>query len=270
MLKTVVAHPSVVLMPTFTHFAFTSNKKLCRGRREKREQEKEKGDSVDPYITFSPRLTIMNVILSIVCNVAYCIIMTQISNTRFNEYLFLHLNLYNIPHTTIYPFIKVIILGSLLTLFSIPFISKSSGNCSHICSVLLTHLSSNAAAYILFHRLTFVLVFVFTIGPYTPWHLQIFLIPVSILGLVFTLPLLTNHSKSILPTCAFPCNLPACFSLPGVEYGALVCSDPHVHYILGTYDKPSRVLEDEEDVSQKKADVRVDSQEHEIVKQELN
>ena len=43
-----------------------------------------------------------------------------------------------------------------------------------------------------------------------------------------------------------------------------------MHYILGTYDKPSRVLEDEEDVSQKKADVRVDSQEHEIVKQELN
>ena len=87
MLKTFVAHPSVVLMPTFTHFAFTSNKKLCRGRREKREQEKEKGDSVDPYITFSPRLTIMNVILSIVCNVAYCIIMTHIS-TYFSAFTF--------------------------------------------------------------------------------------------------------------------------------------------------------------------------------------
>ena len=267
MLKTFVAHPSVVLMPTFTHFTFTSNEKLCRGRREKGEQEKEKGDSVDPFITFSPRLTIMNVILSIVCNVAYCIIMTQISTTRSNEYLFLRLYLYNIPHTIIYPFIKVIILGSLLTLFSIPFISKSSGNCSHICSVILTHLT-------LLHRLTFVLIFVFTIGPYIPWHLQIFLIPVSILGLVFTLPLLTNYSKSILPTCAFPCNLPACFSLPGVEYGALVCSDPQVHYVLGTNDKPRRVLEDEEDVNQKKVDVRVDeavdSQEHEIVKQELN
>ena len=116
MLKTFVAHPSVVLMPTFTHFTFTSNEKLCRGRREKGEQEKEKGDSVDPFIIFSPWLTIMNVILSIVCNVAYCIIMTQISTTRFNEYLFLHLYLYNyislyynIPHTNIYPFITVII-----------------------------------------------------------------------------------------------------------------------------------------------------------------
>ena len=44
-----------------------------------------------------------------------------------------------------------------------------------------------------------------------------------------------------------------------------------VHYVLGTNDKPRRVLED---VNKKKVDVRVDeavdSQEHEIVKQELN
>ena len=44
-----------------------------------------------------------------------------------------------------------------------------------------------------------------------------------------------------------------------------------MHYVLSTNDKPRRVLED---VNKKKVDVRVDeavdSQEHEIVKQELN
>ena len=43
-------------------------------------------------------------------------------------------------------------------------------------------------------------------------------------------------------------NLPACFSLPRVEYGALVCSDPQAHFVLDDDGKPVRVLEEEDKV----------------------
>ena len=43
-------------------------------------------------------------------------------------------------------------------------------------------------------------------------------------------------------------NIPACFSLPRVEYGALVCSKPEAHFVLDTDGRPENVLENKEEV----------------------
>ena len=50
-----------------------------------------------------------------------------------------------------------------------------------------------------------------------------------------------------------PCatNHPACISLPGVEYGALVCSKPEAHFVVDTDGRPEHVLENEEEVDNK-------------------
>ena len=76
--KTIVAHPSVVLMPAFTHFAFESSDKWCRGKDEEGDQEEgeTRRESTEPFIRFSPKFTLVNVILSIVGNVVYGISLT--------------------------------------------------------------------------------------------------------------------------------------------------------------------------------------------------
>lgn len=51
----------------------------------------------------------------------------------------------------------------------------------------------------------------------------------------------------VLPTRYCNFTYPACFSLPRVEYGALVCSDPQAHYVLDADGKPELVHEEEED-----------------------
>ena len=62
MRKTIVAPPSVVLMPTFTHFTFRSNTKWCKGSEDEggeREEGKTTALSTEPFITFSPKFTIV-------------------------------------------------------------------------------------------------------------------------------------------------------------------------------------------------------------------
>ena len=56
-LKTLVAHPSVFLLPVFSFFTFASNSKVCccRGERQTGETGKEK-----TFITFSPKYTAIN------------------------------------------------------------------------------------------------------------------------------------------------------------------------------------------------------------------
>ena len=70
-LKTFIAHPSILLMPTFTHFAFVSSTKWCKrshkeeGREEGEEEEEgERQEKTDPYIAFSSRATVCNLLLS--------------------------------------------------------------------------------------------------------------------------------------------------------------------------------------------------------------
>ena len=58
-LKTVISHPSIVLLPTFTHFTFASSTKWCkRSPKEEGEEEEEEGEkeerAEEPFVIFSP------------------------------------------------------------------------------------------------------------------------------------------------------------------------------------------------------------------------
>ena len=72
-LKTFIAHPSIILMPIFTHFAFASSTKWCKRNQEEEEgqeegEEEEEGENqekTDPYIAFSTKATVCNLLLYI-------------------------------------------------------------------------------------------------------------------------------------------------------------------------------------------------------------
>ena len=238
MLKTIVAHPSVVLMPAFTHFSF----ECSRGRNEEGEgesenEEKSTGGSTpaEPFITFSPKFTIINIILSIFGNVVYGLSLTQIDRSDETWYSpgpavlpkYHHVYLLSLP---------IPILGLFLTLSSLIFLSNSS-RIHFTVKYTLANLIFNTAAYLVF----FISLVDLSPGSPYPWAEHIYFLPVPIFGLLVTiLKVILSHYCNI--------NLPACFSLPGVEYGALVCSDPQAHYVLGADGKPEHVLEDEEEV----------------------
>ena len=129
LLKTIVAHPSVVLMPTFTFYTFTSSTKWCKGNtsKETQAQEEEKVKATTnkdkPFITFSPKYTLLNIALSIAFNIVYGISMTHIGGWRRNyfygntlpKYLEAYLYTLSVP-----------IFGLLFTLSSLPLLSESS------------------------------------------------------------------------------------------------------------------------------------------------
>ena len=61
-LKTLLAHPSVFLLPVFSHFTFASNSKpCCQG-----------GDGGKSFIAFSPKYTAINVGVSVAGILTYC------------------------------------------------------------------------------------------------------------------------------------------------------------------------------------------------------
>ena len=67
----------------------------------------------------------------------------------------------------------------------------------------------------------------------------------TILGLLLTL--LTLALTSTRQTCCSRSNCCCtCFTLPRVEYGALVVSKPQAHFVLGANGKPELVPEGEE------------------------
>ena len=143
-------------------------------------------------------------------------------------------------HIYLLPWILVPILSFLLTLSSLLFISKSSRIPSAV-KYILGNLVFNTAAYFAFS-----LILPAINGQPThstehyASHQQIYFLPIPILGLLVTfLKIILSHYYNI--------PLPTCFSLPRVEYGALVCSDLQAHYILGTNGKLERVLQYEED-----------------------
>ena len=71
-LKTFLAHPSIVLMPAFTHFAFGSSRNWFKRRLTEEESKKEgeqeekqeTGEEEEPFVTFSTTFTLANVLLS--------------------------------------------------------------------------------------------------------------------------------------------------------------------------------------------------------------
>ena len=74
-LKTFISHPSILLLPTFTHFTFASSTKWCKrspkeegkeGGEEEEEGEKQDkaggGEPEEPFIVFSPKFTLLNIL----------------------------------------------------------------------------------------------------------------------------------------------------------------------------------------------------------------
>ena len=95
-LKTFLAHPSVLLLPVFTNFTFVSNSKVCCGGRGEKEEES--------YLVFSPKFTAINVAVSLAGSLIYFVTMAQL-----NPILFLF------PEVPII-FLPLAILGVILTL----------------------------------------------------------------------------------------------------------------------------------------------------------
>ena len=165
-LKTILAHPSIILMPTFTHFTFASSTKWCkRSSKEEVGEQEEGGETEKPFITFSAKFTFLNVGASVICHGVYGLGMT-LWFALLPEYL---------------------------------------------------------GAYLIAG------------------------VPLFILGLLFTL--LTLALTSTRQTC-FNRPRPNCCctssTLPRVEFGALLPTPPHSHYVLDDNGKPQPVLEDEE------------------------
>ena len=130
-LKSFLAHPSIILMPTFTFFTFASSAKWFKGcKSEEKEQEEVETKDMqttheeEPYITFSAKWTAVNILLSTAGHLAYGSVMTMGWTSTYK----------GIPHNLLYylyepdhhiPFIAIPILGILVTLL---FLALTSSN----------------------------------------------------------------------------------------------------------------------------------------------
>ena len=181
-LKTVISHPSIVLLPAFTNFTFTSSTTWCKRspKEEGKEEEEEKGEkkekagggeAEEPFIVFSPKFTILNLIISLLAQAVYGISLTHIAGWDERD--------------------------------------PRDGTPRYLTSYLYGG------------------------------------VPITILGLLFTL--LTLALTSTRQTCCsrFNCCC-TCFTLPRVEYGALVVAKPRAPFVLGANGKPELVPEEEE------------------------
>ena len=252
MLKTIVAHPSVVLMPTFTHFTFTSSTMWCRGRTEEDTEERGKNEittdmSEEAFITFSPKLTLVNVILSIASSVVYGISLTQMKHQQHNvipEYLRYYVFYSN------FPFIQIPFFGFILTLFALFYISNSSRINSAVKYTLANLVFIGAA------HLVFSIAVLFIRGNGVEFwdnydvYTQFLSVPILGLFVTFLKVILDRYCYYTFPTLT-------CFSLPRVEYGALVCSDPQAHYVLDADGNPAYVVDDEDEVENQNKEVEV-------------
>jgi len=133
-LKTFLAHPSILLMPTFTHFTFASSTKWSKGcSKEEEGEQQEGGDSEEPFIIFSAKVTILNILLSIMGSIAYCLSMRHIAgwdklyrDSGIPYYLFYYLARDDESNSLI----LVPIFGLLLTLLSLAVTLTSQTCCS--------------------------------------------------------------------------------------------------------------------------------------------
>ena len=127
-LKTFFDHPSILLMPVFTHFTFASSIWWCKGSsKEEEEEEVEEGEkkekagggaTEEPFIIFSAKFTILNLLISTMGSVAYCLSMRHFDGKLWKGIPSLLFYYLHEPHSLI-PFILVPILGLLLTLLSL-------------------------------------------------------------------------------------------------------------------------------------------------------
>ena len=245
--KTFLSHPSILLMPTFTHYTFASNRQWCRGRNNRKEsREKEgtdEGEKVkhknstsegtkEPYITFSAKATLVNIIMSIIGNATYGLSVTSIIIQKRFPYSRLYY-FYNPEYSLL--LILVPVLGLLFTFLSLPLISRSPRYLS-VAKYIIANLVFNTVAYVVFLPVVVM----------TYWDaekMQVFFLPIPIISLLLTLLLviLNRYCAVSLPNCCTDF-----FNLPKVEYGALVPSDLLSHYVLNAEGKPELVPEIEE------------------------
>ena len=126
-LKTIIKHPSIVLLPAFTHFTFASSSKLCQCSskeegKEEDEEEKEGEKAEEPFIIFSAKFTLLNLLLSTAGHVVYGLSMTHISGCNF--YITIFYLVFGVPTT---------ILGFLFTLLSLALTSTRKTCCIRTC-----------------------------------------------------------------------------------------------------------------------------------------
>ena len=81
-------------------------------------------------------------------------------------------------------------------------------------------------------------------------YTQFLTLPILGLFVTFLKVILNCYCYYTLPTLT-------CFSLPRVEYGALVCSDPQAHYVLDADGNPAYVVDDEDEVENQNKEVEV-------------
>ena len=116
-LKTFLSHPSVFLLPTFSHFTFSSNKPCCRG-----------GDAAmgEKFISFSPKATAINVGVSIAGSTAF-ILGNLLKNDSTGSEVWCNLTYY-----VVYGGLPLSILGLIFTLVA-AFLDKCGNDCSCSC-----------------------------------------------------------------------------------------------------------------------------------------
>ena len=115
--KSFLAHPSIILMPTFTFFTFASSTKWCKSEEEETQEE-------EPNITFSAKWTAVNVVLSTAGYLVYGSTMAHMSWMSYKEIpIYLLFYLYEPDHSI--PFIAIPILGILLTLLFLALMSSN-------------------------------------------------------------------------------------------------------------------------------------------------
>ena len=132
--KTIIAHPSVLLMPAFTLFTFSSQIRcdnITEDEDEDRrdsEQRKNENKNKEPFIAFSAKFTLVNILLSMLCTGLYGISMTGIGG--WDSYSYHELPSYLDTYMIIgFP---IQILGVLLTLLSLQGLvptSKTATKC---------------------------------------------------------------------------------------------------------------------------------------------
>ena len=128
--KSFLAHPSIILMPTFTFFTFASSTKRCKGCKSEEVERQEMATTYEeePYITFSAKWTAANILLS---TAGYFVFGSTMAHMSWKNYKGIPRNLVYYLYEPDYhiPFIAIPILGILLTLLFLVLIS------SNLCSI---------------------------------------------------------------------------------------------------------------------------------------
>ena len=119
-LKTFLSHPSVFLLPTFSHFTFSTNKPCCQG-----------GDAAEKerFISFSPKATAINIGVSFAGSVAFVLgnLLKNDTTGPPGPEMWCNLNYY-----VVYGGLPLSILGLIFTLVA-AFLDKCGNDCCCSC-----------------------------------------------------------------------------------------------------------------------------------------